>query len=50
MNYVSTRECLTATSAETVFRGLAPDGGLYVPSAITRVDGVGRADSLRSSE
>ena len=50
MNYVSTREGLTATSAETVFRGLAPDGGLYVPSAITRVDGVGRADSLRSAE
>jgi len=31
MKYVSTRKGLTATSAETVFRGLAPDGGLYVP-------------------
>ena len=31
MKYVSTRSGLEATSAETVFRGLAPDGGLYVP-------------------
>ncbi len=31
MTYVSTRKGLTATSAESVFQGLAPDGGLYVP-------------------
>ena len=31
MKYVSTRKGFEATSAETVFRGLAPDGGLYVP-------------------
>ena len=31
MKYVSTRKGIEATSAETVFRGLAPDGGLYVP-------------------
>ena len=31
MKYVSTRSGAEATSAETVFRGLAPDGGLYVP-------------------
>ena len=31
MKYVSTRKGLAATSAETIFRGLAPDGGLYVP-------------------
>ncbi len=31
MQYVSTRNGLKATSAESVFRGLAPDGGLYVP-------------------
>ena len=31
MNYTSTRKGLSATSAETIFRGLAPDGGLYVP-------------------
>ena len=31
MKYVATRKGFEATSAETVFRGLAPDGGLYVP-------------------
>ena len=31
MKYISTRRGLEATSAESVFRGLAPDGGLYVP-------------------
>lgn len=31
MKFVSTREGLEATCAETIFRGLAPDGGLYVP-------------------
>ena len=31
MKYVSTRKGFEAASAETVFRGLAPDGGLYVP-------------------
>ena len=31
MNYISTRKGIEATSAETVFQGLAPDGGLYVP-------------------
>ena len=30
MKYVSTRKGIAATSAETVFQGLAPDGGLYV--------------------
>ena len=43
MKYVSTRKGLDATSAETVFRGLAPDGGLYVPALgkLTRLpDGI----------
>ena len=31
MTYVSTRKGLRATSAESIFQGLAPDGGLYVP-------------------
>ena len=31
MKYISTRRGFEATSAETVFQGLAPDGGLYVP-------------------
>ena len=31
MKYVSTRKGIEATAPETVFRGRAPDGGLYVP-------------------
>ena len=31
MKFISTRKGIGATSAETVFQGLAPDGGLYVP-------------------
>jgi len=34
VKYVSTRKGITATSAETVFQGLAPDGGLYVPADV----------------
>ena len=32
MTFISTRRGFRATSAESVARGLAPDGGLYVPS------------------
>jgi len=35
MKYVSTRKGIAATSAESVFQGLAPDGGLYVPASVT---------------
>ena len=31
MKYISTRTGIGATAPETVFQGLAPDGGLYVP-------------------
>ena len=31
MKYISTRKGIAATAPETVFQGLAPDGGLYVP-------------------
>ena len=31
MKFISTRKGFEATSAESVFQGLAPDGGLYVP-------------------
>ncbi len=31
MKFVSTRKGIEATAPETVFQGLAPDGGLYVP-------------------
>ena len=50
MTYVSTRSGLEATSAETVFRGLAPDGGLYLPSRVCGVGGIDRADTLRKAE
>lgn len=33
MNFISTRTGITATAPETVFQGLAPDGGLYLPFA-----------------
>jgi len=50
MNYVSTRKGLSATSAETVFRGLAPDGGLYVPAEVRPVAGLEGATTLRAAE
>ena len=50
MTYVSTRSGVKATSAETVFQGLAPDGGLYLPSAVGKVDGICGADTLRKAE
>ena len=42
MKYVSTRKGIEATSAETVFQGLAPDGGLYVPVLGSLGSGQGR--------
>ena len=39
MKYLSTRKGLEATSAETIFRGLAPDGGLYVPAILSTAGG-----------
>ena len=50
MKYVSTRKGIEATSAETVFQGLAPDGGLYVPAipAGTRLSAA--PDTLRGCE
>ena len=47
MKYVSTRKGLEATSAETVFQGLAPDGGLYVPSKVERLN-VERLNGLKT--
>ena len=32
MKFVSTRTGIEVTSAESVFQGLAPDGGLFVPT------------------
>ena len=50
MKYISTRKGLAATSAETVFQGLAPDGGLYVPATVEKVAGIERAGTLRAAE
>ena len=39
MKYQSTRNrALTATPAAAVLRGIAPDGGLYMPEAIPVLD------------
>ena len=50
MTYVSTRRGIPASSAETVFQGLAPDGGLYLPTGVGRVRGIECADTLRKAE
>ena len=50
MKYVSTRKGFEATSAETVFQGLAPDGGLYVPSKVETVEGLEKVATLREAE
>ena len=38
MKFVSTRKGFEATSAESVFQGLAPDGGLYMPENLPAFD------------
>ncbi|MBQ6137680.1 MAG: threonine synthase [Kiritimatiellae bacterium] len=52
MKYLSTRKGLSATGAETVFRGLAPDGGLYVPDIAGAKPGASApaAATLRDAE
>ena len=53
MKFVSTRKGFEATSAESVFQGLAPDGGLYVPqfdAAKERLDEGCALGDLRSCE
>ncbi len=37
MNYCSTRGGSVVTSAEAIVRGIAPDGGLYVPESLPRL-------------
>ena len=46
MKYVSTRKGFEATSAETVFQGLAPDGGLYVPQLGSKAVDSSRLQSI----
>lgn len=50
MKYVSTRGGSEATGVETVFRGLAPDGGLYLPCSAGPVSGIEGATTLRAAE
>ena len=52
MKYVSTRKGIEATSAETVFQGLAKDGGLYLPSRVERLgaERLGGLKTLRDAE
>ena len=50
MKYVSTRKGIEATSAETVFQGLAPDGGLYVPMEVRKIAGIDKVANLREAE
>ena len=48
MKYVSTRKGIEATSAETVFQGLAPDGGLYVPQLGSKAVDSSRLQSIET--
>ena len=53
MKFVSTRKGFEATSAESVFQGLAPDGGLYVPvfsASGGKLDGSFGLNDLRGCE
>ncbi len=52
MNYISTRTGVGATSAETIFQGLTPDGGLYVPSKVVplKAETLQRLTTLRDCE
>ena len=45
MKFISTRRGIEATAPETVFQGLAPDGGLYVPDLGSSRVGLG-SDSV----
>ncbi len=49
MKYVSTRKGIEASAPETVFQGLAPDGGLYVPVMVGACGRLGEA-SLPAAE
>lgn len=50
MNYISTRKGLGASCVETVFQGLAPDGGLYLPVEVTKIEDISSLTSLADAE
>ncbi len=49
-SYISTRTGERASGVETVFRGLARDGGLYLPVGVGEIAGIRSADTLRRAE
>ena len=46
MTFTSTRSVLSASSLETILRGLAPDGGLFVPRTIKGLNGLNGFNGL----
>ena len=50
MEFLSTRSCGAADSLEAVLRGLAPDGGLYVPARVPSVFTPESCDTLEKAE
>ena len=50
VSYISTRTGEQASGVETVFRGLARDGGLYLPVGVGEIAGIRSADTLRRAE
>ena len=50
MRFTSTRSSIVADSLHTVLRGLAPDGGLYVPEEVPRFPSLAAADCLAGAE
>ena len=50
MRFLSTRSCSQSDSLDAILEGLAPDGGLYVPSALPRVFAAPQCDTLEKAE
>ena len=50
MQYVSTRKGLKANAVDTVFQGLAPDGGLYVPESVSAKEALPPLATLGAAE
>lgn len=50
MEFLSTRSCGTADSLDAILRGLAPDGGLYVPARVPAAFAAAGCDTLEKAE
>ena len=46
MKFVSTKNKIEAEAEEAIFSGMAPDGGLFMPSVIPKVE----LDAYRNTE